>query len=100
MKQLMILIFAISLLASCKQKETRVLSLGQGEVVLELETPTAACGKCQKIMENGLSQVKGVSASILNLNTKKVSIAYSPELTDSINLKNSVALLINEFPCK
>jgi hypothetical protein len=99
MKKL-IFIGLTALFSSCVQKETRVLVFGEGEVLLELRTPTAACGKCQKVMEDGLKEVKGVSASILNLNTKKVSIAYSPKTTDSISLKKTVLQLTKQFPCK
>jgi len=100
MKQLMILTITIFITASCNQKDTRAIELCHGEVLLEIETPTAACRKCRRIMEEGLGQVNGVSASILNLNTKKVSIAYSPSMTDSVSLKNTVALLVDKFPCK
>ncbi len=99
MKQL-IFISILALFFSCKKEETRVLSLKKGDISLVLETPTAGCEKCQKIMEDGLKKVSGVKASILNLNTKKVSIAYSPEETDATQLKNTVAELVEQFPCK
>jgi periplasmic mercuric ion binding protein len=100
MKKIMILACAVLLLWSCEKEETRVLSLGNGDMLLELNTPTAGCENCQKVMESGLSKVAGVNGSILNLNTKNVSIVYSPEITDTIQLKNTVAQLVKDFPCK
>ncbi len=100
MKNPLLIVCFLTLFFSCKKEETRVLAIHKGDLVLELNTPTAGCANCQKIMENGLSKVKGVQESILNLNTKKVAISYSPTLTDSIKLKNQVNLLVKQFPCK
>jgi mercuric ion binding protein len=100
MKQLVIVAFLISTLVSCMREEKRVLALNEGDKLFELSTPTAGCEKCQKIMEEGLGKIKGVNQSILNLNTKKVSISYSPNVTDTIALKNTVVALTKKFPCK
>ncbi|GGD18310.1 heavy-metal-associated domain-containing protein [Hyunsoonleella pacifica] len=100
-KSIFILLILVSVI-SCNriEKEERVLVKPEGEAVLVINTPKARCHKCQKIIEGGLQKVDGVSQTILDLNTKQVSIVYTPESTTSEVLNATVEKLVKEIPCK
>ena len=102
MKNIHLLVLIILFTISCNriQKEERVLIQGENEAVLVLNTPTAKCSRCQKIIEEGLLNITGVSQSILNLNSKNVSIVYNPKETSSEILNFTLKELITETPCK
>ncbi|WP_396191222.1 hypothetical protein [Flavobacterium sp.] len=97
-----LLIVFFFLLASCTgfKKEERKLQKGKNDAVLVLETPKAGCENCQRIIEEGLNKSSGVKQSILNLNLKTVSILYNPMETNPEIIKNEVALLSTQIPCK
>lgn len=102
MKKIILTILVIITLISCNRiaKEERVLVQAEGNAVLVLNTPKAKCHKCQKIIENGIQNVNGVSQSILNLNSKQISIVYSPENTTPEILRATVDELTTKIPCK
>lgn len=87
---------------SCNRikKEERVLMKEENEAVLVLNTPKARCHKCQKIIEGGLQNIYGVNQSILDLNTKQISIVYNPENTNPEMLSSAVSELTTQIPCK
>jgi len=100
-KIILITLITISAI-SCNRikKEERVLVKGDNDAVLVLNTPQAKCHKCQKIIEGGLQNIDGVSQSILNLNTKKISIVYNPDNTTPEILSSTVEELTTKIPCK
>lgn len=99
------IVFVISLgiiLAACNQikKETRVLIKEKEDALLVVNIPEAGCPKCQKIVEGGLANNKGIKQSILNLNTKQVSVVYNPNMTDAKTIETSINELTPQMPCK
>ncbi len=102
MKKIVLMALVVMSAISCNriEKEKRVLVKGKGDAVLVLNMPKAKCHKCQKIIEDGLQKINGVSQSILDLNTKKVSIVYAPEDTTPELLSSSAEKLIKQIPCK
>lgn len=102
MKKTILTTLILCLIISCNfiGKEERVLVKGKGDEVLVLKTPKAGCHKCQRIIEEGLLNVNGVSQSILNLNSKEISIVYSPGNTTPEILSSTVGELTKKIPCK
>ena len=102
MKKTILAVSILYTLLSCNRiaKEERVLVKAEGETVLILNTPKAGCHKCQKIIEGGLQNITGVSQSILDLNSKQISIVYSPENTTPEILSSTVEALTAKIPCK
>jgi copper chaperone CopZ len=102
MKKIILATLVVITLIACNgiAKEERVLAQGKDDAVLVLNTPKAKCPKCQKIIEDGLQNVNGVSQSILNLNSKQISIVYSPENTTPEILSATVEELTTKIPCK
>lgn len=87
---------------SCNQikDENRVVIKSESDELLYIKIPAAGCGKCQKVIENGLANEKGVKQSILNLNTKEVSIVYDAQIISPEILKATVTELSYKMPCK
>jgi len=102
MKKIIVLIIVVFSVIGCNriEKEERVLVKGKDDLVLVINTPKAKCHKCQKIIEDGLQNISGVSQSILDLNSKKLSIVYSPENTTPKILSSTVEKLTEQIPCK
>lgn len=100
MKKIIVLALVLFSILSCNYKEDRVLVKAEGEAILVVNTPTAGCRKCQKHIESALKNIDGVSQSILNLNTKKVSIVYSPETTSEAILSSTMEELKKKIPCR
>ncbi len=102
MKKVVLLTLVLVSSLSCNQikEEKRVLVKGEDKEVLVINTPKARCYKCQGIIEGVLNKTEGVSQSILNLNTKEVSIVYSPETTSPEVLNATVEKLTEQIPCK
>ena len=95
-------ILAVITTTSCNQikNENRVLMQSKGDTLLVINLPSAGCDKCQKTIEGGLSDEKGVKQSILNLKTKNVSIVYDPLIISPEILKSTVTELSYKMPCK
>lgn len=89
-------------ISSCSQikDDNRVVMKGKGDELLVINLPAAACEKCQKVIEDGLSKEKGVKQSILNLKTKEVSIVYDAQIISQEILHATVTKLNFEMPCK
>ena len=87
-----LIIIALIATTSCNQikEETRVITQSEGDSLLVVSIPDAACWKCQKVIEDGLSDVQGVKQSILNLTTKEVSVVYNPQLTTAEAITNTI----------
>ncbi|WP_299549703.1 heavy-metal-associated domain-containing protein [Seonamhaeicola sp.] len=102
MKKIILIVLVSLSVVSCNRikPEERVLLKGEDDAVLVINTPKARCHKCQKIIEEGLQDINGVSQSILDLNTKKVSIVYAPENTTPEILSSTVEKLTEQIPCK
>lgn len=102
MKNIVLIVLTVFAVVSCNriEKEERVLVKAANDAVLVISTPKARCHKCQKIIESGLKKVDGVSQTILDLNTKKVSIVYSPKSTNPEILTKKVEALKKQTPCK
>jgi len=101
-KKLLVLSIVLFTNIACNQikEENRVLFKGANDSLLIIKIPTASCENCQKVIEEGLFFEKGVKQSILDLNTKKVSIVYNPNVTTYDIIQGSVAKLILKMPCK
>ncbi len=95
------MIIALITNTSCNQikNEDRVLMKGKNDSLLIVKIPDAACEKCQKVIEEGLFNQKGVKQSILNLQTKEVSIVYDPLIVSPQILKDTVTELSYKMPC-
>jgi len=102
MKKIILIVLLAFTAVSCNriEKEERVLVKGENDAVLVINTPKARCLKCQKIIEDGLQNINGVNQSILDLNTKKVSIVYTPENTTPEILSATFEKLTEQIPCK
>ncbi|GAB1856878.1 hypothetical protein MHTCC0001_17140 [Flavobacteriaceae bacterium MHTCC 0001] len=102
MKTIIVIALVLLAMISCNriEKEERELVKGEDDAVLVINTPKARCHNCQKIIEDGLQNISGVSQSILNLNTKQVSIVYAPESTSPEVLNATVEKLTEQIPCK
>ena len=95
------MIIAIITTISCNQikEETRVIVQGEEDSLLVVKIPDAACEKCQKVIEGGLSDDKGIKQSILNLTTKEVSVVYDPQLTSADIIMTEIQELRPSMPC-
>ena len=102
MKKIALIALLLASVVACNRikEEKRVLVKGENDAVLVVNTPKARCYKCQSIIEGGLNKMEGVSQSILNLNTKEVSIVYSPEKISPERLNTTVDDLVTQIPCK
>lgn len=96
------LIVLLITITSCNQinDDNRVVIKGKGDELLVINIPAAACEKCQKVIEDGLANEKGVKQSILNLKTKDVSIVYDPQTISPEIIKTTVTGLSYKMPCK
>ncbi len=98
------LILTIGLISSisCNQikDEKRVVIKSESDDLLFIKIPAAACGKCQKVIEEGLANEEGVKQSILNLNSKEVSIVYDAQIISPEILRATVTELSYKMPCK
>lgn len=101
--QIISLLIITTLIAttSCNQikDEKRVVVKGESDLLLVVKIPDAACQKCQKVIEDGLKDEKGISQSILNLKTKEVSVVYDPLLTSPEIISGTVSKLRPNMPC-
>ena len=86
---------------SCNQikDETRVVIQGEGDSLLVVKIPDAACEKCQIVIEGGLNDEKGIKQSILNLKTKEVSVVYDPQVTSPEIITTKITELRPNMPC-
>jgi copper chaperone CopZ len=102
MKRLVFIITLACIVASCNriEKETRILVKDKKDAVLVISVPQASCRNCQKVMETGLAKSKGIKQSILNLNTKQISVVYDPSMTTVKAIETSINKLISQLPCK
>ncbi len=82
------------------KKEERVLIQGIGDATLVIPIPKAGCKKCQKILEEGLQNEIGVQQSILDLNSKNLSVVYNPDSTTPDILETTAKKLATTIPCK
>ncbi|MDI9309319.1 MAG: cation transporter [Limnohabitans sp.] len=95
------LVITISFI-SCNKKteETRKINKEKEDALVIYKIPKARCENCQNVIEAGLLSEKGIKQSILNLNTKEVSIVYNPNLIDYKKIDNRVKYLATQIPCK
>lgn len=61
------------------------------EVVID--TPSIQCGMCQKNIEMGLSSVKGISASKVDLATKVTTVKYFKDRIDISKIEKEISNL-------
>ncbi|MBA2613075.1 MAG: hypothetical protein H0U95_13985 [Bacteroidetes bacterium] len=87
---------------SCQRniEETRSLKVEKNDSVLVVSLPKAGCENCQKIIEEGLNNDLGIKQTILNLNTKIVSVVYDPKKTTSKIITDKIIDLSYKMPCK
>ncbi len=97
-----IIAVVLLLITSCNhiEKEERVLIQQKGDAKLVINVPKAACKKCQRIIEEGLQNEIGVHQSILDLNSKNLSVVYAPEKTNPEILETTIEKLAKQIPCK
>lgn len=53
---------------------------------------SANCGECKTIIESALAREKGVKNSDLNLDSKIVSVTFSPKKTSLAQIKKAISL--------
>lgn len=89
------------IMTSCNQiqDEKRVIVQGESDSLLVVKISDAACDKCQKVIEGGLKNEKGISQSILNLKTKEVSVVYDPQVTSPEIIIATITKLRPDMPC-
>ncbi len=99
---MLMIITVILAITACNhvKEEKRVLIKGVNDSLLVIDIPKASCENCQKVIEGGLQNEKGIKQSLLNLNTKKVSIVYDPTITSPQLIKTTVTQLTYKMPCK
>ncbi|MDZ4844758.1 MAG: heavy-metal-associated domain-containing protein [Chitinophagales bacterium] len=97
----LLIIMTMISITSCNQikDEKRVLMQGEGDSLLILKIPDAACDKCQKIIEGGLLDEQGIKQSILNLKTREVSVVYDPQVTSPEIITATITKLRPNMPC-
>jgi len=102
MKKLISIAIITLIFISCNKfnKEERVLVKSETDSVTVFSVTKAGCKNCQKIIEGGLKGEKGVKQSILNLNTKEVSIVYNSEVISLDVLEKKVKQMESKIPCK
>ncbi|KAA1247900.1 heavy-metal-associated domain-containing protein [Aquimarina sp. RZ0] len=100
MKKAIIALILLGTSCNLTEKEERVLIQRNDNSLMVINVPEARCKKCQKIIEEGLQYQEGVQQSILDLNTKKVSIVYQPDRTSPKALETTVETLVQLIPCK
>ncbi|WP_299675866.1 heavy-metal-associated domain-containing protein [uncultured Tenacibaculum sp.] len=102
MKKTLSIFLIVLCIISCNRikPETRVISKTDKDSLLVIGIPKVGCHNCQKVVEGGLVDIKGIKQTILNLHTKEVSIVYNPEITNSNTLENKVKNLAQKIPCK
>ncbi len=100
--RLLILSIGLTTTISCNQlkDDNRVVMKSMSDSLLVIHIPAAACGKCQKVIEDGLVNENGVKQSLLNLKTKEVSIVYDAQIISPDVLKATVTELSYKMPCK
>lgn len=49
---------------------------------VEFETPTASCGSCRANIAEAFEDVEGVTSAVLDLQTKRTTVAYDPTVID------------------
>lgn len=101
-KIILMVITSFVAIISCNQikEDKRVLIKGANDSLLVINIPTASCENCQNVIEGGLQNEKGIKQSLLNLNTKNVSIVYDPAITSPELIKTTVTQLTYKMPCK
>lgn len=101
LKIVIIITIALSITSCSRIKEDNsVLMKDVNDSLLVINIPSASCGNCQKVIEEGLQNVRGVKQSLLNLNTKNVSVVYNPNMASSELITKAVTQLIYKIPCK
>lgn len=95
-----VIIALVLVLTSCNLtgKETKVLIQRNDDSLMVIDVAKATCKKCQKTIEEGLLYQEGVLQSILDLNTKKVSIVDQPDRTSPQALETTVDVLVQLIP--
>ena len=97
----LLIIMALITITSCNQikDEKRILVRGEGDSLFVVKIPDAACDKCQKVIEGGLLDEKGIKQSILNLKTREVSVVYDPQATSPEMITSVITKLRPNMPC-
>lgn len=97
----LLIITALLTITSCNQikDEKRVLMQVEGDSLFVVKISDAACDKCQKVIEGGLLDEKGIKQSILNLKTKEVSVVYDPQVTSPEIIITTITKLRPNMPC-
>jgi periplasmic mercuric ion binding protein len=100
--KIMFLALIILFFSSCNlfTKNEPPLIKGKWESLLVIEIPKAGCNNCKRVVENGLLDIKGIKQSQLNVKKKELSVLYDPLKTSEENIKQLVANLKDDIPCK
>lgn len=87
MKKVMFLLFAVMLIqtANAQEKKSKL------ETVI-IQT-SAECGDCKERIEEMLNYTKGVKFSELDLETKKVTVKFSPKKISQSQIKTKLSEL-------
>lgn len=57
---------------------------------LELHTPTAHCGSCKANIAETFEEVAGVESAVLDLDTKRTTISYDPQVIDQDEIVRTI----------
>ena len=58
---------------------------------VSINTPTIQCGMCQKNIELGLTKLKGISSSEVDLATKVTKVKYYKDLVNLSQIENAIS---------
>ena len=92
MKSLLIMFLMVFGLNALSQEKTTKEEKTPKFKTVKIKT-SAVCGMCETTIENGLTKVKGVKNSQLNVKSKIVTVKYSPKKTDPEKIRKAITLI-------
>ncbi|MFO0356456.1 MAG: heavy-metal-associated domain-containing protein [Sphingobacteriaceae bacterium] len=86
----------------CQQykPDNRMVKPGKSDSVFVAQVADAKCENCQKVIEDGMNSTDGIKQTLLNLNTKYVTVVYDPLKVKPECIQERIKLLATQIPCK
>jgi len=84
MKKLVFLMFAVLVLQNANAQEKK------SKLETAVIQTSAECGQCKERIEDGLNYTKGVKFAELDLETKKVTVKFSPKKISLVQVKEKI----------
>ena len=78
-----LLLFGLNLATNAQDKKDETIKI----------KTSAICGSCKTRIEKGLSEAKGIKEAKLDLETKIVTVKYSPSATSPVEIRKAVSML-------